>query len=165
MSRAFVKEGDQEESVRVPQRAALSDGVLNYVTAAGKKALYRERELLEKEIHVLIGPDEEHHRPELTMLKGKLSLLQERINTARIIESSGSSLEEVRFGATVTYRILPGNRTTTFQIVGVDEANIKEKKIAFVSPVAQAMMGHKAGEEVSFLLGNEWRKLKILKVE
>ena len=49
MSRGFVKEGDQEETPIIPQRAALPVGATNYVTPAGMELLQTEREQLEHE--------------------------------------------------------------------------------------------------------------------
>jgi len=171
MSRAFVREDDQEEALIIPPRAALPAGFPNYVTPRGKELLDEERRQIESEIAGLAGEDESQHRRELSVLRGRLNLLLERISTAQVVVSSTQPRDEVRFGATVTYRIVPetdlnapGRRDITFRIVGVDEADVKEKKIAFVSPVAQAMMGHKAGEEVVFYPGNEKRILKIVRI-
>ncbi|MBQ0741412.1 GreA/GreB family elongation factor, partial [Aquimarina celericrescens] len=44
-----------------------------------------------------------------------------------------------------------------FKIVGVDEANVKLKKIAFISPLAKAMTSKKEGEKFDFKLGEERR--------
>ena len=48
MSRGFVKEDDQEEAPFVPPRAALPDGVANYVTPRGLERLLAERMQLEE---------------------------------------------------------------------------------------------------------------------
>lgn len=165
MSRAFVREDDQEEAPIIPPRAALPEGFPNYVTPLGKRLLEEERKEIESEIAGLSDADENQYRRKLTVLRGQLNSLLERISTAQIIDSAAQPRDEVRFGATVTYRMFPGRRDTTFRIVGVDEANIKEKKIAFVSPVAQAMIGHKAGDDVVFYPGDEKRILKIIKIE
>lgn len=53
----------------------------------------------------------------------------------------------------------------TFQIVGVDEADIKLKKISFVSPIAKSLMGHRINEKVNFVLGSENRELLILDIQ
>lgn len=164
MSRAFVREDDQEEAPIIPPRAALPPGFANYVTPQGKELLEKERETLQSEIGHLTAENEEEHRRELAILRGRLVLLLDRIRTAQVVDLSAQPRDEVRFGATVTYRVLPGRRTTTFRIVGVDEAGIKEKKIAYVSPVAQAMTGHREGDKVTFQLGGEQRQLEILRI-
>ncbi len=165
MSRGFVKEEDQEEVPIISPRAALPEGATNYVTPHGMEQLKSEREILEKERLELPTVDEAQRRRDLAVINGKLNLLQERIASARILDPKQQPQDEVRFGATVTYRLLSNKTTHTFQIVGVDEADVKLKKIAFVAPIAVALTGHKVGDVVDFHLGKEIRKLAILDIE
>lgn len=164
MSRGFVKEGDQEETPIIPPRAALPNGVTNYVTPRGMQLLLNERTQLEQERATLPTTHEQQRRIELAVLNGKLDLLNERIASARILDPATQPKEEVRFGATVTYKIATSPTPQTFQIVGVDEADIAKRKIAFVAPIAVALTGHKVGEVVKFKLGGEIRQIEILKI-
>lgn len=165
MSRGFVKEEDQEEPVLVPPRAAIPEGVINYVTQNGLEELKQELKDLEYErAHVTAENDTEKRR-EQSLIDGKINLLQERLNTARLLTSEELPKDEVRFGAHVEIENLTSGQMQKFQIVGVDEADIKKNKIAFVAPIAKAITGKKVGEEVDFKLGNELRKLKVLKIK
>ncbi len=165
MSRGFVKESDQEEMPVIPPRAPLPPEETNYVTAYGMELLQKEKEQLEQEKAAIPATDEDQKRRETIVLNSKLRQLQERIDSAQVVEPPKASQKEIRFGATVSYRMLNNNKKNTFQIVGVDEADVKKKKIAFIAPIAKALMGHQAGEEVEFQLGNEKRKLEILEVK
>lgn len=164
MSRGFVKEGDQEETPIIPPRAALPNGVTNYVTPRGMQLLLNERTQLEQERATLPTTHEQQRRIELAVLNGKLDLLNERIASARILDPATQPKEEVRFGATVTYKIATSPTPQTFQIVGVDEADIAKRKIGFVAPIAVVLTGHKVGEVVKFKLGGEIRQIEILKI-
>ncbi|MDX1783817.1 MAG: GreA/GreB family elongation factor [Aequorivita vladivostokensis] len=164
MSRGFVKEGDQEETPIIPPRAALPNGVTNYVTPRSMQLLLNERTQLEQERATLPTTHEQQRRIELAVLNGKLDLLNERIASARILDPATQPKEEVRFGATVTYKIATSPTPQTFQIVGVDEADIAKRKIGFVAPIAVALTGHKVGEVVKFKLGGEIRQIEILKI-
>ncbi|MEM0519355.1 GreA/GreB family elongation factor [Aequorivita flava] len=164
MSRGFVKEGDQEEIPIIPPRAALPTSATNYVTPTGMELLQRERKNLEDERATLTTVNEQQRRIELAVINGKLDLLNERIASARILDPASQPKDEVRFGATVTYKISTSPSPQTFQIVGVDEANIANRKIAFVAPIAVALTGHKIGEIVPFKLGAESRALEILAI-
>ncbi len=164
MSRGFVKEGDQEETPIIPPRAALPNGVTNYVTPRGMQLLLNERTQLEQERATLPTTYEQQRRIELAVLNGKLDLLNERIASARILDPATQPKEEVRFGATVTYKIATSPTPQTFQIVGVDEADIAKRKIGFVAPIAVALTGHKVGEVVKFKLGGEIRQIEILNI-
>lgn len=164
MSRGFVREGDQEEPPIIPARAALPTGATNYVTPVGMEQLRLEKTFLEKERTELSTINETERRRELAIINGKLNLLQERIASARILDPLQQPKKEIRFGAIVTYRMFTNKIVNTFQIVGVDEADLKLKKIAFVAPIAMAITGHKIGDTVDFQLGNENRKLEILDI-
>ena len=164
MSRGFVKEEDQEETPIIPPRAALPSGAINYVTQVGLDLLKAERDNLEKERIELDTEDENQRRRDLAVIDGKLNLLQERIISARVLNLADQPKDEIRFGATVKYKMLANNMINSFQIVGVDEANVQNNKIAFVAPIAKAITGHRKGDVVDFMLGNETRKLEILEI-
>ncbi|HKJ48317.1 MAG TPA: GreA/GreB family elongation factor [Christiangramia sp.] len=164
MSRGFVKEEDQEEPVIVPPRAAIPDGVTNYVTQNGLNELKQELEDLEKARANVEAENETEKRRDQSLIDGKINLLRERLNTARLLTPDELPKDEVRFGAHVEIENTGNGQKQKFQIVGVDEANIKNKKIAFVAPIAKAITGKKVGEETDFKLGNEIRRLKILKI-
>jgi len=164
MSRGFVKEEDQEEPVLVPPRAAIPDGVTNYVTPNGLAQLKQELKDLEyARAHVAADSENEKRRSQ-SLIDGKINLLAERIQTARLLDPKDQPQDEVRFGAMIEFENLTTNLKQKLQIVGVDEADIKKNKIAFVAPIAKAITGKKAGNEVDFKLGNEVRKLKVLKI-
>lgn len=165
MSRGFVKEGDQEETPIIPPRAALPDGATNYVTPIGMELLQTEREQLEHERASLVTTHEQQRRIELAVLNGKLDLLNERIVSARILDPASQPADEVRFGATVTYKISSAPNPQTFQIVGVDEADVAKRKIAFVAPIAVALTSHKVGDVVPFNMGGESRKLEVIGIK
>ena len=55
---------------------------------------------------------------------------------------------EIRFGATITLRIEASRNIQTFQIVGVDEANISKGKVSFISPIAKVSINKKIGDKV-----------------
>lgn len=164
MSRGFVKEGDQEEPPMVPPRAALPEGVINYVTPEGFKALELEKAALENERAEKEHGNEVERRRHNMLIDGKLKLLNERISSARILDSKDQPKDEIRFGATVTLLNLSGpmkGKTMQFTLTGVDEADVKKQKIAFVAPIAKAAAGKKVGEEFDLRLGPETRKMKV----
>lgn len=164
MSRAFVKEGDQEEIPLIPPRAPLPPGVTNYVTPAGMQQLLDEQKNLEEEKGRLVRENETEHRIATTVLNGRLQLLQERIASAVVLNPDDYQKDAVRFGATVTVRVNGKNQIQKFQIVGVDEADVSQQKIAFVAPIALAVTGKKVGETTQLNLGRETRQLEIIDI-
>ncbi len=164
MSRGFVKEEDQEEAPFIPPRAALPAGVTNYVTPQGMQELLEERKELELERANLEAESDTERRRAMAVIDGKMNLLQERINSARVLEPNEQPKEEIRFGARVTLKNTGSGQIQEFTIVGIDEANVQKQKIAFVAPIARAVTGRKKGEVAEFKLGNELRQLEILEI-
>ncbi len=162
MSRGFVKESDQEELPIIPPRSPLPAGETNYVTPAGLQALHAEREQLEADKAALPTDNEDERRRAATVIDGKLALLDRRISTARVLEPREQPQEEVRFGAHVTLKHVATGKLQEFQIVGVDEANVKERKISFTAPIARAVTGLWVGEVADFRLGGELRQLEVV---
>jgi transcription elongation factor GreB len=166
MSRGFVKEDDQEEAPFIPPRAALTEGTTNYVTPRGLALLHAERSALEEERAAVIGSDHDRRHAQ-GEIDGRLALLNERIITARVVEPGVGPMRSVRFGATVTFQHLVGRLAGTlftFTIVGVDEANVKEGRIAFTSPIARALIGKRKGGVAEVALGSEVLRLKVISI-
>lgn len=65
-----------------------------------------------------------------------------------MIDPSKVTADDVKFGATVTYEDMDSGEETTWQIVGEEEAEFKDRKISVKSPIARALMGRQVGDEV-----------------
>lgn len=165
MSRGFVKENDQEEVPMVPPRADLPTGLTNYVTETGMKLLLEEREELLLSISKLPSLNENENRIATNFINAKLQLLNERISTAKVVELATQPTNKVRFGASVTLEVNDQKNALNYQIVGVDEANIKQNKIAFNSPIAHLLIDKKVGDEAVLELGTRKRIFKILAID
>ena len=150
MSRGFVKEGDQEEVPMLTPRAFLPPGVENFVTTAGLEALKAEREEILNERKQYEGIDNNDARVNNNYLTGKLRLLEERIHSARVLDYDPQRQDDVAFGATIKFKNLKNNQIAQCQIVGVDEANIMQGKISFLSPLSKVLMNKKVGDIVTF---------------
>jgi transcription elongation factor GreB len=150
MSRGFVKEDDQEEVPIVPQRAYLPEGVTNFVTPSGMNQLLAEQQMLVDEKNNLINANENEKRIALNYINAKLQLLNNRIVEAKIVNPHEQSQNEIRFGATITLKTEESKNIQTFQIVGVDEADISKGKISFISPIAKVLINKKIGDKVIF---------------
>jgi transcription elongation factor GreB len=76
--------------------------------------------------------------------------LQERIETAIVVEPQRRSGGSVEFGATVSLRDERGSKVR-LRIVGEDEADPVHGSVSWESPIAQALVDHRAGERVTVL--------------
>lgn len=165
MSRGFVKEDDQEEAAIIPPRAALPPNETNYVTARGMALLMQERENLLKERSENKDQNDTETRRTNTVIDGKLALLEARINSARVLNTEDQPKDEVRFGARVTLKMSNDNSLKTFEIVGVDEASVKDGRIAFVAPIIRALIGKKKGETAKLSINGKEQEMTIMNIE
>jgi transcription elongation factor GreB len=147
MSRGFVKEDDQEEVPMVPNRAYLPDGVTNFVTPFGMNQLLTEKQMLIEERDNLHNANENEMRIALNYINAKLQLLDARITAARIVNQNEQPQNEIRFGAIITLKTDASKNIQTFQIVGVDEADISKGKVSFISPIARVLINKKIGDK------------------
>ncbi|MFN2450399.1 MAG: GreA/GreB family elongation factor [Candidatus Baltobacteraceae bacterium] len=127
MSRAFVKENDDEPEAAVirPRRE-----YPYYVTPAGLDAL-RERWQAASASHNAREAKE----------------LQQLLDAAEVIDPASQHRKTVEFGATVTIE-LPDKRVQRYCIVGEDEADPFAGTISWLSPLAQALWERRAGARV-----------------
>lgn len=73
----------------------------------------------------------------------------------------------MRFGATITFAHVTGPRqgtSFTFTITGVDEASVKDGRIAFTSPMARALMGRRMNDEASVPAAGTTVTVRVLAV-
>jgi len=149
VSKAFTKEdaeGAPEAPAPYPSRASLPAGTLNYVTPTGKAALEDEQRRLVAAVAALAAQSPSAERTTaLARAAHERAALEERLTSARVVEPTSQPQDEIRFGAVVTVRDESG-RVRRYQIVGVDEADAPSGKIAFLSPLARALLGRTVGE-------------------
>ncbi len=164
MSRGFVKEDDQEEVPLVPPRADLPEGMINYVTPTGMKALTDEKGRLIAEREALDTTDENERRITMNHMNARLRLLNQRILNAKVVDLKNQPKDEVRFGAFVSLKIGDAKKLQKYQITGVDEADISKGKISFVSPIANLLTNKKVGEKVILKLAKEEKVFEIMDI-
>ncbi|TYP00320.1 transcription elongation factor GreA [Geothermobacter ehrlichii] len=81
-------------------------------------------------------------------IEGRIQELNDKIARAQVIDPAQIDSDKIVFGATVTLFDTETEVEVTYQIVGEDEADIKEGKISVTSPVGKALIGHRVDDEV-----------------
>ncbi len=164
MSKAFTKEDAVETAIVVPGRAPLPAGASNYVTPRGLELLRAEsRELARERAEAEGGLDGADRTHALAVLNRRKADLDERLASAVVVSAPEEPGDEVRFGAAVSVRGEDG-RERSYRIVGVDEANPSEGRIAFVSPLARALLGRRAGDAATVRTPRGDEELEVLAV-
>jgi len=165
VSKAFKGEDASEAPLVVPPRAPLPAGVENYVTARGLASLKVEHErLLVERARVDGAPDDGDRTHALATLTARVAALEERLASARPVDPASQPHGEVRFGATVTVRTEHGEERR-YRIVGVDEADVARGQIAFVAPLARALLGKHAGDTALVRTPRGDEELDVVQVE
>ena len=99
------------------------------------------------------------------MLEAKIAELKSLIASARIIDESKISTDEVQLLTKVTIRNTKNKAKVTYTIVTETEANLREGKISISTPIAKGLLGHKVGETVEVQAPAGLMKFEILKIE
>jgi transcription elongation factor GreB len=165
VSKAFTKDEVEVGSELVRPRAPLPPGVPNYVTPAGLAALRVElAELLHARSEFLRGGDGVERARGSGALGERILELEARIGSAELVIAPVPPPDDVRFGATVTVSADEGAERK-YQLVGVDEADAPAGKIAFLSPVARALLGKRRGDVAVVRTPRGDEELEILAVD
>jgi transcription elongation factor GreB len=147
MSRAFVKEDVDlpERSGRKRSASGLPPGATNYITTHGAK----------------------HLREELQKLRAananskRVTELEQILASVHVVDLPDAASNSVAFGATVTVKDKKG-RTETYTIVGVDELDLEQDAVSWISPIGKALLAADMGDWITL---EDGRTAKIVKID
>jgi transcription elongation factor GreA len=94
----------------------------------------------------------------------RISKLEAILQSAKIVSGTPSS-DGVGLGSTVVIQKDGEKATHEYTIVGTEEADMKERKISYVSPLGEAMMGKKKHETFTFETPSGKMSYKIVDVK
>ena len=98
-------------------------------------------------------------------IEGRIADVESKLGNAQVIDPAGIDAEgRVVFGATVDLEESATTDRVTYQIVGHDEADIKQGKISIGSPIARAMIGKAEGDTADVQAPGGVRSYEILAV-
>jgi len=100
-----------------------------------------------------------------SFIEGRIADLEGKLSAAQIIDPVLLDADgRIVFGSTVRLEDLESGEEVTYQIVGVDEADLKEKKVSITSPIARALIGKSAGDVVEVQAPAGIREYEVLEV-
>ena len=98
-------------------------------------------------------------------IEGRIAELETKLSSAQIIDPTTLNTNgRIVFAATVSLEDLETGEKVSYQIVGNDEADLKELKISITSPLARALIGREAGDIVEVNAPAGIREYEILAV-
>jgi len=121
----------------------------------------------EARAHGDLKENAEYHaaREQQGFIEGRIKDIEGKLSHAQVIDvASLDAGGKVVFGATVVLLDLNTDEEKTYQIVGVDEADLKHAKISVTSPVARALIGKSEGDEVALEAPGGTHEFEILEV-
>ena len=100
-----------------------------------------------------------------SFIEGRIAELEGKLGAAQIIDPTLLDAEgRVVFASTVSLEDLGSGEKVKYQIVGTDEADLKEMKVSITSPIARALIGKYAGDVVEVQAPGGVREYEILEV-
>lgn len=123
--------------------------------------------IAEARAHGDLKENAEYHaaREQQGFVEGRIKEIEHKLSHAQVIDPTGLNAGgKVVFGATVVLMDMGSNTETTYQIVGEDEADIKQGLISVTSPIARAVIGKLEGDEVAVDAPGGRRELEIVEV-
>ena len=96
------------------------------------------------------------------MLEMKIAQHKDIVANARIIDESKLNCDVVQILNRVKIKNVNNGMVMEYTIVADSEANLKEKKIATSTPIAQGLMGHRVGDVVEIRVPSGLMKFEIV---
>ena len=97
-------------------------------------------------------------------LEKKIREIENNIGNADVVDPAAMSTERVVFGLQIMVQDLDTGEEISYQIVGVDEADIDANRISVSSPVARALICKTVGDVVQVQIPRGMRELEILDI-
>jgi transcription elongation factor GreA len=151
------------------------------LTARGAEQLRRELEdlksvqrprviaaIAEARAHGDLKENAEYHaaKDQQGFIEGRISEIEDRLGRAEVIDPARLAAGgKVVFGATVKLVNVDTDEEVTYQVVGMDEADIKQGRVSFRAPLARAMIGREVGDQVLVPAPGGEQAYEILAVE
>jgi transcription elongation factor GreB len=178
MSKAFVKETEDEPEQTV-EAPAIPAGIKNYMTPEGHRRLQDElRRLLREERPKVVevvawaagngdrseNGDYIYGKKRLREIDRRIRFLSKRLEIAEVVDPQRQkNRDQVFFGASVTYADARGaERTVT--IVGIDEVDLDQGQVSWISPIARALLKAQEGDVVELRTPGGTERIEIVEI-
>jgi transcription elongation factor GreB len=178
MSKAFTKESDSADT-EVEETDALPAHSKNYVTPRGlaalqeefRKLLYDERPKVVEIVSWAAGNGDRsengdylYGKKRLREIDARVRYLTKRIESAEVVDPARQkNQDQVFFGATVEYARTDKTKQK-LTIVGIDEADLANGKINWLSPVARALMKARVGDVIEIRTPSGPETVEVLSI-
>ena len=117
--------------------------------------------------HGDLSENAEYHaaRERQGFIEGRIQELEHKVSFAQAIDISKLTGNDVKFGTTVTLVDEDTDEEATYQIVGTDEADIRQGRLSITAPLARSLIGKQVGDVVVVTAPGGSKSYEILKIE
>ncbi len=124
------------------------------------------RAIAEARSHGDLSENAEYHaaRERQSFIEGRIAELEEIVSSVEVIDPASLSGDHIKFGAHVRLVDEETDKESTYQIVGLHEADIKIGRLSVSSPLAKALIGKKVGDTVSVPAPGGDRSYEVLEL-
>ncbi|MDX1403659.1 MAG: transcription elongation factor GreA [Woeseiaceae bacterium] len=136
------------------------------------KLKYEDRRKVSKAIgearaHGDLRENAEYHaaKEQQGFIEARIKDIEAKLSNTQIIDvTTIDNNGKIIFGSTVDLLEITSNETTTYKIVGEDEADINAGLISYTSPIARAIIGKSEGDEITFSAPNGEKNYEVIEV-
>jgi transcription elongation factor GreA len=101
-----------------------------------------------------------------SFVEGRIVELEFKLGSAQVIDPKSLNADgRCVFGSTVILEDPNNGDVVTYQIVGDDEADIKQRKISISSPIARALIGKSSGDIAEVQAPGGIREYEVVEVQ
>lgn len=116
--------------------------------------------------HGDLSENAEYHaaKDEQGLAEARIAELDDRLSRAEVIDPKTLTGDRVVFGATVSM-LDEDDKKVVYQIVGLEEADVKVGRISYTSPLARALIGRSKGDDAEVMTPSGEKFYEITKIE
>lgn len=124
------------------------------------------KDIAEARAHGDLSENAEYHaaKEKQSFIEGRIQELKTKLALADVIDPATISQDRVAFGATVKVLDIDTDEAKVFQLVGPEEADVKNGRISIISPVGRALLNKEIGDVVTIQAPARTMEYEILEI-
>lgn len=104
-------------------------------------------------------------RQQLGFIEGRMAEIRGKLNYSKTVDCTKIPTEQVEFGTVVTLLDLDTRRKVVFHILGPYDAEVSDDGISCQSPLGQALLGAKVGQQVEATVPRGVLRYEVLQID
>lgn len=137
---------------------------LNYLKTEGRKNMAKQIAEARDKGDLRENAEYDAAKEAQGLMELKITKLEQIVAAARVIDESKIDTSKVAILSKVRFKNLALKKEFIYTLVAEEEANLKENKISVKSPIGQALLGHKVGDQFEIKLPRGQMKVEILEI-